>query len=90
MVSASEPLSHASRPKSQARTVTIALMSDAPLCVYCRQRPVEDAWRPFCSERCKMADLGRWLSGDYRVPVREHDDDAIPGASETSHGDPEA
>ena len=24
-------------------------------------------WRPFCSERCKLADLGRWLSGDYRI-----------------------
>jgi endogenous inhibitor of DNA gyrase (YacG/DUF329 family) len=24
-------------------------------------------WRPFCSERCKLADLGRWLSDDYRV-----------------------
>jgi len=38
------------------------------LCVYCRRRPIDPAWVPFCSERCKMADLGRWLSGDYRVP----------------------
>jgi hypothetical protein len=22
---------------------------------------------PFCSERCKMVDLGRWLNEDYRV-----------------------
>jgi endogenous inhibitor of DNA gyrase (YacG/DUF329 family) len=42
-------------------------MSDEPLCVYCRQRPVDRRYRPFCSERCKMADLGRWLQGDYRV-----------------------
>jgi hypothetical protein len=34
---------------------------------------VDARWRPFCSERCKMADLGRWLSEDYRVP-----DDAGP------------
>ena len=33
--------------------------SDGALCVYCRQKPVDPAWRPFCSERCKMADLGR-------------------------------
>jgi uncharacterized protein len=39
-----------------------------PLCVYCRQEPIDAQWRPFCSERCKMADLGRWLSEDYRVP----------------------
>jgi endogenous inhibitor of DNA gyrase (YacG/DUF329 family) len=38
------------------------------LCVYCRRRQVDLAWQPFCSERCRMADLGRWLSEDYRVP----------------------
>jgi endogenous inhibitor of DNA gyrase (YacG/DUF329 family) len=37
--------------------------------VYCRRRPVDPAWRPFCGERCKLADLGRWLSEDYRVPA---------------------
>jgi endogenous inhibitor of DNA gyrase (YacG/DUF329 family) len=30
---------------------------------------VDPAWRPFCGERCKLADLGRWLSEDYRVPA---------------------
>jgi endogenous inhibitor of DNA gyrase (YacG/DUF329 family) len=29
---------------------------------------VDPAWRPFCGERCKLADLGRWLSEGYRVP----------------------
>jgi uncharacterized protein len=23
---------------------------------------------PFCSPQCKLADLGRWLDGSYRVP----------------------
>ena len=28
----------------------------------------EDApFRPFCCERCKMVDLGRWLDGSYRI-----------------------
>ena len=22
---------------------------------------------PFCSKRCKMADLGRWFTGDYHI-----------------------
>ena len=22
---------------------------------------------PFCSKRCKMEDLGRWLGADYRI-----------------------
>ena len=43
-------------------------MRSEPLCAYCRRKPVDPAWRPFCSERCRMADLGHWLSGDYRVP----------------------
>ena len=42
-------------------------MPEAPQCVYCQRRPATQDWLPFCSERCKMADLGRWLSGDYRV-----------------------
>jgi uncharacterized protein len=32
----------------------------------------ENKWRPFCSERCKVIDLGAWASEDYRVP--EHDE----------------
>lgn len=24
---------------------------------------------PFCSERCRMQDLGHWLSESYRIPV---------------------
>lgn len=39
-------------------------------CVYCRAEPVSPVYHPFCSERCKMADLGRWLNGDYAVPAR--------------------
>ena len=37
------------------------------VCAYCRRRPIDPDWRPFCSERCKLADLGHWLGGDYRV-----------------------
>lgn len=57
------------------------VMAEAPLCAYCRRRPGVPEWRPFCSERCKMADLGRWFAGDYRVPgadVPEDPDDDSP------------
>ena len=30
---------------------------------------------PFCSERCKLIDLGRWLDGKYQVPAVEDDGD---------------
>ena len=26
-------------------------------------------WRPFCSERCKVIDLGRWAGENYRIPI---------------------
>jgi endogenous inhibitor of DNA gyrase (YacG/DUF329 family) len=28
-------------------------------------------FRPFCSERCKLIDLGKWAAGGYRVPTKE-------------------
>jgi endogenous inhibitor of DNA gyrase (YacG/DUF329 family) len=39
-------------------------------CPICKK---ETAWennpfRPFCSERCRLVDLGKWASGDYRIP----------------------
>ena len=36
---------------------------------------------PFCSDRCKLIDLGRWLDGKYKVPVVEEDEDAPPAAA---------
>lgn len=26
---------------------------------------------PFCSERCRLIDLGRWLDGVYQVPAAQ-------------------
>lgn len=37
------------------------------ICVHCRRRPIDPVWRPFCSERCKLLDLGEWLGERYRV-----------------------
>ena len=40
-------------------------------------------WRPFCSDRCKMIDLGAWANESYRIPAVERDDDDPPPASPT-------
>jgi len=42
-------------------------------------------WRPFCSQRCKLIDLGAWASERYRVnsverPDEEATDQADPPA----------
>ena len=28
-------------------------------------------FRPFCSERCKLIDLGAWASESYRIPAKD-------------------
>jgi endogenous inhibitor of DNA gyrase (YacG/DUF329 family) len=56
---------------------------ETPLCVFCRKRPAEHAWRPFCSERCKLQDLARWADGSYRVPGEQVED---PDQTDKSNG----
>ena len=49
-------------------------------CPQCRQAASLDAsnrFRPFCSERCKLLDLGEWFAGRYAIPTAE--DDATSG-----------
>jgi len=44
----------------------------SPRCPTCRRaaapRTANPAF-PFCSPRCKLVDLGRWLGGEYRIPA---------------------
>lgn len=49
-------------------------------CPFCKKYTVweDNPWRPFCSERCRNLDLGKWFDEDYRVagesaPVPEYD-----------------
>ncbi len=40
----------------------------------------QSPFRPFCSERCKLLDLGAWADESYRIPVDDptDDDDSAP------------
>ncbi|MCK6481889.1 MAG: DNA gyrase inhibitor YacG [Planctomycetaceae bacterium] len=49
--------------------------AEVPLagCPTCRKPvPADGKHRPFCCDRCRLADLGRWFRGDYVVsrPLR--------------------
>jgi uncharacterized protein len=35
-------------------------------------------WRPFCSERCKMVDLGAWVSEQHAIPGDPLTDEITP------------
>ena len=37
-----------------------------------------NAYRPFCSARCKGVDLGAWASEGFRLEAQEPPDDAAP------------
>ncbi|MCB5197234.1 DNA gyrase inhibitor YacG [Deefgea salmonis] len=39
-----------------------------PSCGHSTPYSPDNAFRPFCSERCKLIDLGAWASESYRVP----------------------
>jgi endogenous inhibitor of DNA gyrase (YacG/DUF329 family) len=54
----------------------IARMGEAPLCVLCRTRPVDEPWRPFCSERCRNEDLARWAEERYKMAAEPAPDTA--------------
>ncbi len=42
-------------------------------CPQCKKTTTweENPWRPFCSERCKLIDLGKWASEEYRIEGEE-------------------
>lgn len=38
-------------------------------CPVCRKEvPLDSPEMPFCSERCRLIDLGRWANEEYRIP----------------------
>jgi endogenous inhibitor of DNA gyrase (YacG/DUF329 family) len=44
-------------------------------------------YRPFCSDRCKIIDLGDWASGKYSVPVEDTSDLEIDAEEEKNSED---
>ncbi|MBY8975127.1 DNA gyrase inhibitor YacG [Rhodobacteraceae bacterium NNCM2] len=46
----------------------------SPRCPICRAE-TKPEWRPFCSKRCADIDLGRWVTGSYRIPSDDGPED---------------
>lgn len=42
----------------------------------------EDEYFPFCSDRCRLIDLGKWASGDYRISSPILDPEVLEGLNE--------
>jgi endogenous inhibitor of DNA gyrase (YacG/DUF329 family) len=57
-------------------------MRKCPVCGKLVPPPAEGGQRspsPFCSDRCRQVDLGRWLTGAYAVPAAEEEPDDDEG-----------
>ncbi|MFT4045489.1 MAG: DNA gyrase inhibitor YacG [Solimonas sp.] len=56
-------------------------MGSCPQCGQSVRLDESNPWRPFCSERCKLLDLGEWFSGRYGILS---DDQTPPGDPDRS------
>ncbi|HJX66709.1 MAG TPA: DNA gyrase inhibitor YacG [Polyangia bacterium] len=74
---------------------TFRSVTGAGRCPTCKRAvPLETAsapYRPFCSQRCKMADLGSWLDGAFRISrsIGEEELDQGVAPSEDESGEPQ-
>lgn len=51
-------------------------------CPTCKKAVVystQNAFRPFCSERCKLIDLGEWASEGHRIAGKPAADELMSG-----------
>jgi hypothetical protein len=53
-----------------------------PTCSAAVSWTAENRWKPFCSERCKMIDLGQWATEKYRMPAEEQEPEDTPPQSQ--------
>ena len=52
-------------------------------CPTCRALVTKDDEHfPFCSDRCRLIDLGKWASGEYRISSPILDPEVLEGLSE--------
>lgn len=54
-------------------------MASTNICPICKnefetKRAQNKGHFPFCSERCKLVDLGKWLDGQYAIPAEDTTD----------------
>ena len=59
------------------------MLAKCPTCKRMVEWNTANTYRPFCSERCKLIDLGAWFSEEHRVAGEEApaaDDEETPEA----------
>lgn len=57
-------------------------------CPTCRKPVIwgeESPYRPFCSKRCQLIDLGEWADEEKRIPSQNDINDAEKWSEEDEH-----
>ena len=61
------------------------------ICPTCKRTlttgPDDNPYRPFCSERCRLVDLGAWFNGDHRISSPLSEEDLEQGSGGSGDGD---
>ncbi len=47
-------------------------MSKCKACAVDLKETENNVWHPFCSERCKISDLGNWASERYQIKGKDN------------------
>ncbi len=65
-------------------TDTIQFRPRCPTCDMLAEPGISDKYLPFCSERCRLIDLGRWLNEEHQLPCEPSDEDQPDSAAGNS------
>ena len=57
--------------------MTKPMTIDCPTCGTAVQWDTTNAFRPFCSDRCTLIDLGAWASEEHKIPVSPDAEDDL-------------
>lgn len=49
----------------------MATIVNCPTCGQPVEWMTDNKYRPFCSQRCKLIDLGQWADESYRLPAED-------------------
>jgi len=58
-----------------------------PECGKATEYSLENQYRPFCSQRCRLIDLGEWIEGKYKINSEEsyQNSESLQEESNTKH-----
>jgi len=77
-------------PVLLSRFTIDTVMAKALFCPTCRNVVLIDNENfPFCSDRCRLIDLGKWASGDYKVSTPIQDPDLLEELSRSRRDNPD-